>query len=39
MAVISEGQEKMMRVVGQSRLPEFNLQMKIDGLTDSFVAS
>jgi len=39
MAVISEGQENMMRVVGKSRLPEFNLQMKIDGLSDSFVAS
>ena len=39
MAVISEGQEKMMRVVGQSLLPEFNLQMKIDGLSDSSVAT
>ena len=39
MAVISEGQENMMRVIGQSHHPEFNLQMKIDGLTDSFVAS
>ena len=39
MAVISEGQEKMMRVVGQSLLPEFNLQMKIDGLSDSSFAS